>query len=146
VLCGLALHGDCSSHGMTPYLIPQWPFARRIRPLEGVLFEDSQLYLHPDSSRLRGSRGRPGAPQPSVLKVRVFSNSLKEVAGKELNFEQRWAISSFLEGAGGGCPFTIYGPPGTGKTVTLVECALQVVLPPSLLLHPAQLWPSRLPY
>jgi len=61
-----------------------------------------------------------------VLKVRGCQSSLKEVASKKLNFEQRWAIASFLEGAGGGCPFTIYGPPGTGKTVTLVECALQV--------------------
>jgi len=78
-----------------------------------------------------------------VLKVRAFSNSLKEVAGKELNFEQRWAISSFLEGAGGGCPFTIYGPPGTGKTVTLVECALQVGLLPFLSSQFAVQWPKK---
>lgn len=48
------------------------------------------------------------------------------VGGKNLNAEQRWAIASFIMGAGIGAPFTIYGPPGTGKTVTLVECALQV--------------------
>ena len=67
-----------------------------------------------------------------MLKVRACQEGLKEVASKRLNFEQRWAIASFMEGAGGGYPFTIYGPPGTGKTVTLVECALQVTCDPLL--------------
>lgn len=45
---------------------------------------------------------------------------------KELNPEQRSAVSCIVGGTAGRLPFIIWGPPGTGKTSTLVEAAAQV--------------------
>ncbi|GIL79433.1 hypothetical protein Vretimale_18310 [Volvox reticuliferus] len=52
---------------------------------------------------------------------------LRLVGGTALNPEQRMACAAMLCGAGRDLPFVLFGPPGTGKTVTLVECALQIL-------------------
>ncbi|GLI68259.1 hypothetical protein VaNZ11_012614 [Volvox africanus] len=53
--------------------------------------------------------------------------TLRLVGGTALNPEQRLACAAMLCGAGRDLPFVLFGPPGTGKTVTLVECALQIL-------------------
>ncbi|EIE26144.1 P-loop containing nucleoside triphosphate hydrolase protein [Coccomyxa subellipsoidea C-169] len=64
---------------------------------------------------------------PSLEEVDACAEGICEEGMRVLNFEQRLAVASVLCGAGGGTPFALFGPPGTGKTVTLVECALQVL-------------------
>ncbi|BDA50870.1 probable helicase MOV-10 at C-terminar half [Coccomyxa sp. Obi] len=64
---------------------------------------------------------------PGLDEVYDCADGISEEGMRVLNLEQRQAVASVLTGAGGGTPFALFGPPGTGKTVTLVECALQVL-------------------
>ena len=68
------------------------------------------------------------APAPACLAaVEECAASIRERGDRQLNTEQRIAVASVLLQAGGAVPYALFGPPGTGKTVTLVECALQVL-------------------
>ena len=67
----------------------------------------------------------------SLEEVSECAAAVTERGPRTLNAEQRMAVASVLAGAGGDTPFALFGPPGTGKTVTLVECALQVLHPPN---------------
>ncbi|KAK9834613.1 hypothetical protein WJX74_005750 [Apatococcus lobatus] len=64
---------------------------------------------------------------PSKADVQAVANGFQEVGQCRLNAEQRLAVASVMSRAGGDMPFALFGPPGTGKTVTLVECALQLL-------------------
>ena len=69
-----------------------------------------------------------GVQAPGVEKLQRKGTFLEELGSQKLNSQQRQAVASVLVGAGGGAlPLALFGPPGTGKTVTLVECALQVI-------------------
>nr|ALD16257.1 Moloney leukemia virus 10-like 1-like protein [Macrostomum lignano] len=59
-----------------------------------------------------------------------------EFFNSRLNERQRCAVRRVLAGRRRPRPYVVFGPPGTGKTVTLVECALQLLnrLPDSRLL------------
>ncbi|GAQ82685.1 Silencing defective protein SDE3 [Klebsormidium nitens] len=63
---------------------------------------------------------RDGGPDPD------WADSFAPINVK-LNRQQRQAVGSLLEGAGGRGPYIIFGPPGTGKTVTMVEMCLQLL-------------------
>lgn len=45
-----------------------------------------------------------------------------------LNHEQRQAVCVVLNRVSGAGPTLVFGPPGTGKTVTMVECAQQLLI------------------
>jgi hypothetical protein len=63
----------------------------------------------------------------TLREVDECAKAIQEVGPRRLNLEQRQAVASVLSGRSSGTPFALFGPPGTGKTVTLVECALQVL-------------------
>ncbi|GAB4815315.1 hypothetical protein N2152v2_002361 [Parachlorella kessleri] len=65
--------------------------------------------------------------QPSLELVAGEVARLQEKGRQKLNAEQRAAVAAVVCGAGRTAPFALFGPPGTGKTVTLVECALQLL-------------------
>ncbi|KAK9825126.1 hypothetical protein WJX81_000626 [Elliptochloris bilobata] len=65
---------------------------------------------------------------PSLAEVQQRADAIHERGARTLNAEQRLAVAAHLCGAGGRVPFALFGPPGTGKTITLVECALQVLI------------------
>lgn len=62
---------------------------------------------------------------PSASDVDALSESLE--LADDLNHEQRYAVASFLLGAGSPSPYCLLGPPGTGKTLTATNCVLQVL-------------------
>ena len=77
---------------------------------------------------LQDDKGPEETPAPaSLAAVEECAASIQERGNRQLNTEQRIAVASVLLQAGGAVPYALFGPPGTGKTVTLVECALQVL-------------------
>ncbi|KAL4423314.1 hypothetical protein ABPG77_006109 [Micractinium sp. CCAP 211/92] len=66
--------------------------------------------------------------QPEAEVVAKVAGTMRERGSQRpLNAEQRQAIAAVVCGAGRAMPYALFGPPGTGKTVTLVECALQLL-------------------
>ncbi|PRW57862.1 helicase MOV-10 [Chlorella sorokiniana] len=65
--------------------------------------------------------------QPGADAVAAVAANLQERGKQRLNAEQRTAVAAVVSGAGRAFPYALFGPPGTGKTVTLVECALQLL-------------------
>lgn len=47
-----------------------------------------------------------------------------------INEEQAQCVHRVCSGMADGAPYCLYGPPGTGKTMTVVECALQLLQQP----------------
>ncbi|KAK9829778.1 hypothetical protein WJX72_007868 [[Myrmecia] bisecta] len=64
---------------------------------------------------------------PKAADVDAVASSIRELGAQTLNQEQRAAVAALLCGAGVAAPYALFGPPGTGKTVTMVECALQIL-------------------
>ncbi|KAK9861577.1 hypothetical protein WJX84_004241 [Apatococcus fuscideae] len=64
---------------------------------------------------------------PTKAAVQEVAVGIQELGACRLNAEQRLAVASVMARAGGNMPFALFGPPGTGKTITLVECALQLL-------------------
>ncbi|KAL4430622.1 hypothetical protein ABPG75_005878 [Micractinium tetrahymenae] len=66
--------------------------------------------------------------QPEAEAVAQVAAGMQERGSQRpLNAEQRQAIAAVICGAGRAMPYALFGPPGTGKTVTLVECAMQLL-------------------
>ncbi|KAI7838701.1 hypothetical protein COHA_007499 [Chlorella ohadii] len=65
--------------------------------------------------------------QPEADDVAAAAAGMQERGRQRLNGEQRTAVAAVVCGAGRAYPYALFGPPGTGKTVTLVECALQLL-------------------
>ena len=104
-----------------------WAAQAACDPTESGLPSQDEFLAAAQGAAADPQPARPtSAHVPTCSAVRKTAEAIQEVGAQQLNAEQRWAVASFLDGAGGSCPYTLFGPPGTGKTVTLVECALQV--------------------
>jgi DNA polymerase III delta prime subunit len=95
------------------------PYQRMINSMDNLLSSNDSLLPNRDLVVKNLSL------LPSISDVDALSESLE--LSDNLNHEQRYAVASFLLGAGRPSPYCLLGPPGTGKTLTATNCVLQIL-------------------